>query len=216
MITMFLSKKANPKLCLENCKCYPFLVSAIKPIVWSYCLLPGKGFWAFKTTTLIRGIWEPVCTSDESSESKSKDMGSIELDRSFIDWIIYSCRKYSYFSTEFHLSDFLLRKAFMGYIYQFGHRGAMLIGLCPLNYNETTMQVAFHCLIFIYLKFISLSSCTAFLLYICSILISVADDYVGKKRPEFSQECVFSSIRWPSQELQPCSQATTPAKLQEF
>lgn len=144
MITMFLSKKANPKLCLENCKCYPLLVSAIKTIVWSYCTVPRKGFWAFEITTLIRGIWEPICTSDGSSERKSKDVGSIELDRSFIDWIIYSCRKYSYFSTEFHLSDFLLRKGFMGYIYQFGHRGAMLIGVCPLNYNKTAMQVAFQ------------------------------------------------------------------------
>lgn len=140
MITMLLSKEEN--LNPENHKCYPFLVSAIIAVVWNYCLVPGKGFWTFKITSLIRGIWEPARASD--SERKAKDMGSTELDRSYIDWIIYSCRNYCYFSTEFHLSDFLLRKAFMGYIYQFGHRGTMFIGVCPLNCNKTTMQLAFQ------------------------------------------------------------------------
>lgn len=32
----------------------------------------------------------------------------------------------------------------MEYIYQFGHRGTVLIGVCPLNYNKATMQVAFQ------------------------------------------------------------------------
>lgn len=150
---MFLNEKANPKLCLENCECYPCELAAIKPRVWSYCVLLGKGFWAFKITIFIRGIWEPVCTSDCNLESKPKVLCGIELHRSFIDWIIYSCRKYSYFSTEFHLSDFLLRKAFMGCIYQFGHIGAMLIGIII----ELKCRYHFNWLIFIQFRFISLS-----------------------------------------------------------
>jgi len=64
MITMLLSKEENLKLRLENHKCYPFLVSTIKAIVWNYCLVPGKGFWTFKVTSLTRGIREPACASD--------------------------------------------------------------------------------------------------------------------------------------------------------
>lgn len=49
-------------------------------------LTPQEGFLGFQNYhTYKRKLGEPVCTSDESSESKSKDVGSIELDRSFID-----------------------------------------------------------------------------------------------------------------------------------
>lgn len=71
---MLLSKKENLKLCLDNHKCYPFLVSDIKLVVWSYRLLPGKGFWTFNIASLIRGILDPACALDWSSERKYTDM----------------------------------------------------------------------------------------------------------------------------------------------